>query len=488
MFNKKIRETPLTRGITNEFFKIQGDSFDNDRSFLATLRALLHKRSHGAAITLSILSFDARDLGGHTFTNDSIGVFRSVSPLPIGANGIFVRYLMGSCEDNATILNVYDNPDTGFTKLYPNFHEAKDLRLFVQRRGKLNARFYINEQDKETLVICDGLTLYNYHLLQSLTPRLFPWLFVDAPLDEVEGSLLDALTYRTSTEYERILSVLAERFDFREQVIKNIIGDFEKIGRRDEMQATRDELDHLRQELDTLNRRYTEYLNMIDGLNIRLIGQEMAIESASDGSELIDYFTCNRNLMPVRVRDRKLEFTVKTFFGVFDPDQYRTYIRKTNSFLYTGYDCPQWFGDIAVRRKMLDAIFADEPILKVKMCANYIIDLRGNAAAREFYDYGDEFIDYIPNPHIQHFACLGNYGPYINKMIRDGNLVGAIEQCIASAKSLNFAEAHTVRYFLTDLFNSTHRVIQLPDGRDVTPVEALEYLNGLDAKKEEANV
>lgn len=488
MFNKKIRETPLVRGIANEFFQIQGDHFNDDRSFLATLRALLHRRApQGAAVLLSVRSFNSFGYNGHTFTNPA-GVFTRISPVPYGANVLSIRYLTGSPDDNAAVLNIYDNAEFGFTKTFPNFHEAKDLQVFVQNRGKLNARFYINEQDKETLIVCEGLTLCNFHLLQSLTPRLFPWFFSDIPLDEVEGSLLDALTFRNATEYERILSLLTDRIDFREHMIKNVIGDFDKIGRREEMQRTKGQIEDYRHEIENLNRRYQEYLTILDDLNIRLIGQEMALEAASDGSELIDYFVCNRNLMPVRVQGRKMEFTVKTFFEIFDPEQYNTYIRKTNSFLYTGYEYLPQFKDIAVRRKMLDAIFSDEPILKVKMCANYIIDLRGEASAYRYYEYGDEFIDHIPNPHIQHFACLGNYRSYINRMIRDGNLVGAIEQCMASAKSLNFAEAHTVRYFLNDVFNSTHRIIRLPDGRDVTPVEALEYLNSLDAKKEDENV
>ena len=487
MFNKKIRETPLVRGIANEFFKIHGDYFNDDRSFMATLRALLHRRSNGADINLSIRSFDSYGYGSHTFTNLA-GVFTRISPVPFGANTLSIRYLVGPSNDNAAILSLYDNTESGFTKAFPNYHEAKDLQVFVQNRGKLNARFYINEQDKETFIVCEGLTLCNFHLLQSLTPRLFPWLFSELPLDEVEGSLLDALTFRNATEYERILSLLADRIDFREHMIKNVIGDFDKIGRREEMQRTKDQITDYQNQIDNLNRRYHEYLTMLDDLNIRLAGQEMAIEAASDESELIDYFVCNRNLMPVRVRGRQMEFTVKTFFEIFDPEQYNTYIRKTGSCLYTGYDYLPQFEDIAVRRKMLDAIFSDEPILKVKMCANYIIDLRGEASAHRFYEYGDEFIDYIPNPHIQHFACLGNYRSYINRMIRDGNLIGAIEQCMASAKSLNFAEAHTVRYFLNDVFTSTHRIIRLPDGRDVTPVEALEYLNSLDAKKEEENV
>lgn len=481
MFNKKIRETPLVTGVANAFFRVQGNHFENDKSFLATLRALLHKRSHDA-VNLSIRCFESYMVSN---VLDPVNVFVSVSSLPLGETSLSLSYLVGSPEENEALLKLYDDQTEGFTAAFPNYHEAKDLRAFVQNRGKLNARFYINEQDKKTIIVCDNLTLRNYHLLQSLTPRLFPWYFSEIPLDELEVSLLDALTFRNSTEYERILGLLADRIDFREHLIKTVIGDFDKIGRREEMERTKNELDRCRRELEALSNRYQTYLKSMDDLNIRLIGQEMAIASASDGSELIDYFVCNRGLAPVRVQNRRLEFTVKTFFECFDPEQYNIYIQKEGSFLYTGYEYLREFNDIAVRRKMLDAIFSDEPILKVKVCANYIIDLRGEASAYEYYTYSDDFIDYIPNPHIQHFRCLGNYGPYINKYIQDGDLVRAVEQCVASAKSLNLAESHTTRYFLNDVFTSTHRIIRLPDGRDVTPVEALEYLNSLETKEEE---
>jgi len=485
MFNKKIRETPLVRGIANEFFKIQGDYFNDDRSFLATLRALLHRRSHDAAINLSIRTFNA--LGYKELTDANV-IFHHLSPDPFNANTLVIRSILGTEEDIENIFRLYDDPDSGFVKVYPAFSEAKDLRLFVQKRGKLNARFYISEESKKTLILCDGLSLSGCHLIQSLTPRLFPWFFSEVPLDETEISLLDSLTYRSAAEYERILAVLADRIDFRKYTIKRIVGDFDKIGRQEELEQTKAEIRRYQNELNSLRERYQRYITELDNLNIRLTGQEMAIETASDGSELVDYFTCNRNLMPVLTRDRRLEFTVKTFFEFFDAEQYRTYIRKTASFLYTGYDYLPQFQDLEVRRKMLDAIFSDEPILKVKMCSNYVIDLRGSCSAHEYYNYGDDFIDYVPNPHIQRYACLGNYKPYINRAIRDGNLIAAIEQCVASAKSLNFAEGHTVRYFLNDVFTSNHNIIQLPDGRDVTPVAALEYLNSLEEKKEEAHV
>lgn len=489
MFNKKIREAPLITGIANEFFQIHGGAYNNDMSFLATLRALLHKRSHGAAVDLVIRSFNS-----YWFSRVTLNVtnaptyFSKMSSTAASPNGIEIINLTGLSTDNATTFALLDNPAFGYTKSFPKFHEAKDLRAFVQNRGKFNVRFYINEQDKKTLIVCENLSLPGFHLLQSLTPRLFPWFFTENPLDELESSLLDALTYRTATEYERILSQLAERIDFREQMIKNMIGEFELSGRREEAAATRRRIDDLRREIQSMNQRYSDYMRRLDEMGIILAAQEMAIEAASDGSELLEYFICNRNVMPVQAHSRTLDFTVKTFFENFDPEQYNTYIHKNNSFLYNGYEYSPQFSDMEVRRKILNAVFSDEPLLKIKMCSNYRLDLRGTVSAQSYYDYGKDFEGYIPNPHIQHYACIGSYRPYINKLIQEGSIVGAIEQCIASAKSLNFAEPHTVRFFLTDLFTSNKRIVRLKDGRDVTLIEALEYLNTLDAKKEEENV
>ena len=310
MFNKKIRETPLVQGVANEFFKIQGDYFNDDRSFLATLRALLHRRSHDA-VNLSIRTFNA--LGYKELTDANV-IFHHLSPDPFNVNTLVIRSILGTGEDIENIFRLYDDPDSGFVKVYPTFSEAKDLRLFVQKRGKLNARFYISEESKKTLILCDGLSLSGCHLIQSLTPRLFPWFFSEVPLDETEISLLDSLTYRSAAEYERILAVLADRIDFRKYTIKRIVGDFDKIGRQEELEQTKAEIRRYQNELNSLRERYQRYITELDNLNIRLTGQEMAMETASDSSELVDYFTCNRNLMPVLTRDRRLEFTVKTFF------------------------------------------------------------------------------------------------------------------------------------------------------------------------------
>lgn len=472
--------------IANEFFSIRGETFNNDSSFLSTMRALLHKRCNGSEIFFGYRNFNTA--GASTTQLGPKQVFDAIWSVPFGENYLQVCNLTGTAEDNAATFTLYDDPERGFTAQYPDFVEAKDLQLFVKNRGKLNARFYISENYKETLVICEDLSIPTYHLLQSLTPRLFPQFFVNSPLDNEELALLDSLTYRTATEYERLIAILAGRIDFRSHLIKTIIGDFEKSGRREEIRRTKEQIDNYRCELEQLEGRYAQYIANLDELNIKLSGQELALESASDGSELIDYFTCNRNIMPVSVFGRSMRFTVKTFFGSFDPEMYSTYLSNHQSCLFTGYEYLPAFKKIDDRRRMIEAIFADDPAMKVKMCSNYTIDLRGNCSTTRGYNYGNDFVDYVPNPHIHYYACLGNYQRYINSALRSGNVVGAIEQCIASAKSLNLCEPHTTRYFLSGVFNNTNKIIRLNDGRDVTPEEALEYLKSLDEKKEEANV
>ena len=86
---------------------------------------------------------------------------------------------------------------------------------------------------------------------------------------------------------------------------------------------------------------------------------------------------------------------------------------------------------------------------------------------------------------------MGNYSRTINECLRNRNYIGALEQSIASCKSLNFCDSPVMSEFmrqmygLTDTTLTNNRCIELPDGRVVTPKEAIEYLKS--QKEEEAD-
>ncbi len=479
MFIKRIRAgmSPLTDASISDSFPVRGEDYEGDCSFLATLRALLTPRIKvDEPVWMFVRKRDASQLVPYTTT----GMLRQlISGWETGILKIIDIY--GDEDSKKTFFERLDGRN-GFCTCYPDCHEARDLQQFVRTTGGMNARFYIDKTSKRTLVVCEGLSFRSFHLLQALTPRLLPWFFVDAPLNDDENALLQSLTKSTSGDYESTLAVLASRINIRERAITMMIGGFEKRCREERVGQTKNKIEQMRQQLLQAEEMYRDTLSRLNELNDMLTGQELALASISDDSELVDYFIHHPGITPTHAESNEIHFTVKTFFELFDPEMYRTYRDNHRSFLYAGYERSDKFESFNARQKFLDAVFSDNPPFKVKMCANYALNLEGYVYATEKYPYGQGFEDFIPNPHIHQYACIGDYVPHIQAAIRSGDLITAIEQCAASARSINLAESVTVSYFLNDLFTSTNRIIRLQDGRDVTPEEALQYLNDKEAE------
>ena len=85
----------------------------------------------------------------------------------------------------------------------------------------------------------------------------------------------------------------------------------------------------------------------------------------------------------------------------------------------------------------------------------------------------------MPNPHIDRYNCLGNYERTINSMLLEHNYIGALEQCVASCKSLNWGDSTVMHVFMDTMYGSGHynnQCIELPDGNIVNPKDAIKWL------------
>ena len=139
-------------------------------------------------------------------------------------------------------------------------------------------------------------------------------------------------------------------------------------------------------------------------------------------------------------------------------------------------------------QKLMQEIFVSEnPRLRIRFCAAYRFDLNGSVSAQtgDFSDY--TFDGYMPNTHIDRYHCMGNYSRTINELLRKRNYIGALEQCIASCKSLNFGDSAVMGEFMRTMWsnNTVSRCIELPDGRVVKPNEAIRWLDEQEAKNEQ---
>ena len=87
---------------------------------------------------------------------------------------------------------------------------------------------------------------------------------------------------------------------------------------------------------------------------------------------------------------------------------------------------------------------------------------------------------------------MGNYSATINQLLKDNDYIGAIEQCIASCKSLNFGDSTVMEEFMLRLYGISDqhvniRCIELPNGEVVTPKNAVKWLREQEGVSSEQN-
>lgn len=482
MFSKNLYNLTLTSEIANDLFpNIFGDYYSNDTSFIATLRALVAPRmSEDDTICLKVRTVNPREsyLRGYGETDK----MAYLSDYCIDNNTILVCGFNGASEKNrsAALATI----DDSFIRVYPKFSELKDLSAFVANQA--NMRFYINEEDRSVVVFVDNLNLRLYHYVQSLISRLLPWYFKDKPLENQERELAKSLIRRTATDYERLIEEFANKYDFRRKKIEKLLDGFETAAKRQHLRIVDNELNNIENSIDYNVSQYRDYIRQREAKMIEKAGLMAQINSSCNESEILDYFMCNKHLDPVRVNGTQLEFIVKCYLENFDVEMYERISSNFNSYMYYDYDVTNdVFADVKVRKKFMDAIFSDEPILKIKTCAHYLIDLTGYVEARAGYQYPIEYNDMLPNAHIHYHGCLGNQRPLIEEALRNGDNIGAIEQCVCSAKSINVGESATFPYMLKAIFSlSAEKIIELPDGTSCYPTEALRWLEAQETNTE----
>ena len=137
-------------------------------------------------------------------------------------------------------------------------------------------------------------------------------------------------------------------------------------------------------------------------------------------------------------------------------------------------------------KKLLTAIFIDQTI-KIKICAAYRFDARCTVDGVAGYNYGNVFKDMMKNPHINHYACLGDYRAMINDSLSRKDYVSAIEQCSASARSLDVTDATVMKSFMLEMYGineAESKFIELPNGTRCTTVEAVKWIEEQEAANE----
>lgn len=484
MFKKGLTKEglPFTGENLDEFFpNIYVNDYIGDYTFAATLRALVSPRMEENQ-TLSVAIDDVNlmftDLSCYPTEESKVKAVYSERN-EVGVDHDFIAIVvLSSCagenmRKNAQVMSAVDQC---FIAQYPGFHELKDIRSFTAKNG--NFRFFIDEDRHAAVVFISDATYAQLHLMQAFTSRILPWYFKDKPLDDIERALVKSLTGTSADEYIHILNSLEERSGLKLKSLEKQLKNFVINSKRKQLESVSRRIEDCNGFISGNIERYKKLINE-RALNIlEKNGLEMQIREGVDSSEICDYFKHNKCVEFLTAQNSYIDFIVKCCIENFDVDMYERFSENFNTHIYEGYVVTNSdFNESKVRKEFLDAIFSEEPLLKIKTCAFYRVFMDGIVEVQSSYNYPKRFKDRIPNPHINRFACLGQHRPLIEEALRNGDCVGGVEQCVCSAKSINIGESPTVSQLMFDLFSTKQKkCIELPDGTSCTPSEALQWL------------
>lgn len=334
-------------------------------------------------------------------------------------------------------------------------------------------------EEKVTLVICkeSEQDFRLYHLIQAYLPALIPWVFENDPLTEWEKKMLDALAGRHPSAYIAAAGIVYRELGIREMLIRNRIANLGHGLRDRKIAEMKHTIETYAQEASNYLERFEAKIRQKRDADILLAGYLATPEDESGNEDLISLFLNGDKFQLLECSDSTFRFIIYTTLSNFDTEQFRVFIRNTRSYFYTS-SC--WSAEDT--KLFMEAIFGDDPVLKVRVFAGYSLDVNGRSTA---YTVTPGKENFIGNPHIQRFNCLGQYPAEIAKFLIAGNYIGAVDQCAMSAASINMEDSTVMNFFVRQLTSTDNKCIQLPDGSVVSPWKALEWLKHRNTEAEQ---
>lgn len=479
MFKAIINSTPLVSDTANNFFQnIYGDSFQGDVSFVSTLRALVAPRigkDERVYIHFVSSSYTAEQVGDHPASSMVKVICELFTPSDYGS--VYIHNFTNEQADNYSCMELMK---TTFSKTYKGWHRLEKVTDFF--RKQFYVLCFINPELKSVVIFTDKMDMRKMHYLQCSIFAFLPWYFnPEDGVSEDEMALINSLREKTSAKYEAAIEKIAKKYDFRTEKIKQLLAGFETSFEKEECNNVQRQITDIIHTINELNSQIGEYLSAKNNAEIKLLGLEKKIAEGSADSEIMEYFLCNDKLVLFDVTNTKMVFGVKSYLTYFDEGMAESVITNKSSYVYmpNGRRCNNIIPEDKME-KLMREIFIEQN-LKVRFCAAYEFDLNGSVQARGGYPFGYEFKECMPNPHIDGYRCMGNYQSTINKLLVSRDYITAIEQCIASSKSLNFGDSTVMKLFMSTLYGISDRgynnkCIELPDGNIVSPKEAVEWI------------
>lgn len=423
---------------------IVGYTFSDDCSLTTTLRALL---------------------AGRIPDTTKVYVYKYVDK----ANVLdYLNYYLKDNQDD-TLVNVIKTDNQSLTRDMSDlknagFKEIPSVASFFIKYFK--ARAFIREETHDVFLFLNSNNISTHHKMQSAIPVILPWFFKEKPLNDIEVKLLKALTEDNLSEYTSIVSEIAKKYDFRTQYIMEALTDINKLTQEREISALKSENHDAERQIQDYDKIINDILERIRTNRERLYALENNL--CDSDTELADYFIANKCLDLMSVNANSIKFKIKTYIEYFDESAVESWLSNPNSLIFK---IQSGANDREIT-EFIRAVFLERKI-KIRITTGFQYVFHENVYGVQLSQL-DMNIDSIQNAHIKNHNCMGDYRAVLTPLIRSGQHVPVIEQCIASAKSMNWHDTVVVREFLNDIYRC--RCMELPDGQTTDLRGAIDWI------------
>lgn len=475
MFSQKIEHTPFTTGNANEFFEnvVREINHGADDSLLSTLRALLPQRigTNTLRIQYSTSKYSASDVSNTTLKH--LAVYMLGENPSEYKDRLYIHGINGEAPDRNANLKLIK---ARFARTFSGFERVQKVTDFFRKSFEVVC--YVNPQSRTTVLFIDKITVRKFHAVQSAIFACLPWYFDPAQgVSQDELDLILSLQEKTEEKYMEILNRMFEKIDIRSSIIRKRLKGFEARGNERRIAELKSNIESDNGSIDSYLRQIAE---VVSRRNERMLNLNALIEMTKNSpDEIMEYFLCNKNLDLENTSGSTIEFTVRGQLVYYNEELAKKTINKETSFIYSynrgaGISNEDW-------KMLMLAIFVDQ-VLHIQACGTFKLKTDGYVSAVSGRDYNKTiYADYIPNPHLWGYHCLGTHSAAIAECINEGNMVGAVEQCVASNATINFADSTVMNTFMQCLAGRNdsvnHKCIQLPDGSVVEAKQAIEWLH-----------
>lgn len=474
MFGNRVNETTLTTRLADHAFpSITADSFRDDKTLLATARALFVPRGGEFHGFVTDYKYDNFDSDGNRRAWLSIWLDEHMKE---GSVAFFNIRRTEHLDDAFGILDEivkgrgFEINEEGVAFM-ANFFKDKKVAI------------YNNPEAKQSVVATSEISMYQWHTLVSgITACYAQWSTERGRYTEDEIKMLRSLadpSMGVDDYMDALENIASAIFDFQTEAKRFYLDGFEKRAVEGKIRSLRDQAEGLMSNIRDYQERLKEYYDRKAGvdalLNAALIG------SAENANELMEYFIANKKLLVDSVSDdNNLLYYVGGYIDNFDVEVFERCIENGSSVLYRRYDSISP-SDITKEDyiALMKAVFLDEKI-KMKVFSKWKIGTGGYIEAVCEDNPPMQLKDYLPNPHLMYYRCYGSFEPDLMKAARECDYVRAVDISSAENGNVNFNDVIVMEKFVRDILTKNTKFLELPDGTACTNVEAIEWLKAQD--------